>query len=94
VAQPREAEGPASARRSGWLATPGHTPEDISTVASTADGIYVCTHAWWGADGPAEDPFSPDQAALSASRQRILKIATVIIPGHGPSFTPGPGTPS
>jgi len=62
-------------------------------VASTPDGVYVCTHAWWGADGPASDPFSPDQAVLSRSRRRILDIASVIIPGHGPSFAPGPGTP-
>ena len=89
----REAEGTSLSPSIMLLATPGHTPEDISTVASTADGIYVCTHAWWGADGPAEDPFSLDQAALSASRQRILEIATVIIPGHGPSFTPGEDTP-
>ncbi|HEY3905922.1 MAG TPA: FUSC family protein [Streptosporangiaceae bacterium] len=89
----REAEGTSLSPSILLLATPGHTPQDISTVASTADGIYVCTHAWWAADGPAEDPFSLDQAALSASRQRILEIATVIIPGHGPSFTPGEDTP-
>jgi uncharacterized membrane protein YccC/glyoxylase-like metal-dependent hydrolase (beta-lactamase superfamily II) len=89
----REAEGTSLSPSIMLLATPGHTPEDISTVASTAEGIYVCTHAWWGADGPAQDPFSLDQAALSASRQRILEIATVIIPGHGPSFTPGENTP-
>jgi glyoxylase-like metal-dependent hydrolase (beta-lactamase superfamily II) len=76
------------------IATPGHTAEDISTVASTADGVYVCTHAWWGADGPADDPFSPDLSILSRSRARILAIASVIIPGHGPMFRPGPDTPS
>jgi glyoxylase-like metal-dependent hydrolase (beta-lactamase superfamily II) len=75
------------------IATPGHTDQDISTVARTADEVYVCTHAWWGADGPADDPFSSDQARLSASRQRILDLATVIIPGHGPQFRPGAGTP-
>jgi glyoxylase-like metal-dependent hydrolase (beta-lactamase superfamily II) len=89
----REAEGASLSPSIMLLATPGHTPQDISTVASTAEGTYVCTHAWWGADGPAQDPFSLDQAALSASRQRILEIATVVIPGHGPSFTPGDDTP-
>ena len=44
-------------------------------MASTADGVYVCTHAWWGADGPADDPFSADQSVLSRSRQRILSVA-------------------
>ena len=75
------------------IATPGHTEQDISTVASTAEGVIVCTHAWWGADGPRDDPFSPDPQALARSRQRILGIASVIIPGHGPSFVPGPETP-
>jgi len=89
----REAEGTELSPSIRLIATPGHTDQDISTVASTADGVYVCTHAWWGAQGPADDPFSADQAVLSQSRQRILGLASVIIPGHGPSFVPGPGTP-
>jgi glyoxylase-like metal-dependent hydrolase (beta-lactamase superfamily II) len=89
----RDAEGAELSPSIRLMATPGHTDQDISTVASTADGVYVCTHAWWGADGPADDPFSPDQKALSRSRARILSIASVIIPGHGPSFVPGPETP-
>ena len=36
---------------------------------------------------------SPNAAELAASRERILAAATVIIPGHGPAFRPGPGTP-
>jgi glyoxylase-like metal-dependent hydrolase (beta-lactamase superfamily II) len=89
----RDAEGAEVSPSIRLIATPGHTDQDISTVAATADGVYVCTHAWWGADGPAEDPFSHDQAALAASRRRILAVASVIIPGHGPSFRPGPDTP-
>jgi glyoxylase-like metal-dependent hydrolase (beta-lactamase superfamily II) len=68
------------------LRTPGHTSEDISTVAATPDGIYVCTHAWWTADGPAEDPLGEDAVALAASRDRLLGLASVIVPGHGPAF--------
>jgi glyoxylase-like metal-dependent hydrolase (beta-lactamase superfamily II) len=75
------------------IRSPGHTPEDISTLAATPDGVYVCTHAWWGAEGPADDPFAPDREVLRASRQRILGVAQVIIPGHGPSFEPGESTP-
>jgi glyoxylase-like metal-dependent hydrolase (beta-lactamase superfamily II) len=73
--------------------SPGHTAEDITTLAATADGVYACTHAWWGPDGPAEDPLATDRGALHASRERILAVATVIVPGHGPAFRPGPGTP-
>jgi glyoxylase-like metal-dependent hydrolase (beta-lactamase superfamily II) len=70
------------------IASPGHTAEDITTLAATTDGVYACTHAWWGPDGPDEDPLAADQAALEASRQRILAAAAVIIPGHGPTFRP------
>jgi glyoxylase-like metal-dependent hydrolase (beta-lactamase superfamily II) len=91
--QSRDADGAELSPSIKLIATPGHTDQDISTVAATADEVYVCTHAWWGADGPADDPFSPDRAVLSASRQRILDIATVIIPGHGPSFRPDENTP-
>jgi glyoxylase-like metal-dependent hydrolase (beta-lactamase superfamily II) len=55
--------------------------------------VYACTHAWWGPDGPADDPLGTDQAALHQSRARILAAATVIVPGHGPAFRPGPDTP-
>jgi glyoxylase-like metal-dependent hydrolase (beta-lactamase superfamily II) len=89
----RDAEGTELSPSIRLIATPGHTDQDISTVASTADGVYVCTHAWWAAEGPADDPFSPDQGVLSRSRERLLGIASVIIPGHGPSFVPGPSTP-
>jgi glyoxylase-like metal-dependent hydrolase (beta-lactamase superfamily II) len=70
------------------IATPGHTAEDITTLAATPDGVYACTHAWWGPDGPDQDPLATDQAALDASRRRILAVATVIVPGHGPAFRP------
>jgi glyoxylase-like metal-dependent hydrolase (beta-lactamase superfamily II) len=75
------------------LRTPGHTAEDISTVVGTPDGIVVLTHIWFTAEGPAEDPTAEDQAALAASRARILAIADRVIPGHGPVFEPDPTTP-
>ena len=34
------------------IATPGHTAEDITTLAATPGDVYACTHAWWGPDGP------------------------------------------
>src|ERR1700734_3049606 len=70
------------------IATPGHTAEDITTLAATADGVHACTHAWWASAGPAEDPFAPDPRVLAASRAAILGVAAVIIPGHGPAFVP------
>jgi glyoxylase-like metal-dependent hydrolase (beta-lactamase superfamily II) len=75
------------------MATPGHTAEDITTLAATPDGVHACTHAWWASDGPADDPFAPDASVLAASRARVLAVATVIIPGHGPAFRPDDSTP-
>ena len=84
----RDADGAELGPSVRLVRTPGHTSEDISTVASTADAVYVCTHAWWTADGPEEDPLGVDQAALAASRRLLLEFADVIIPGHGASFRP------
>ena len=89
----READGHVISPSVRLLATPGHTPEDITTLAATADGVYACTHAWWAADGPAVDPFALDPDLLTASRAKILAVAKVIIPGHGPAFEPDAGTP-
>jgi glyoxylase-like metal-dependent hydrolase (beta-lactamase superfamily II) len=89
----READGYALSPSVRLLATPGHTAEDITTLAATPDGVYACTHAWWAAEGPAQDPFAPDAEVLAASRARILAVAKVIIPGHGPAFEPDASTP-
>jgi len=89
----RAADGYAISPSIALMATPGHTPEDITTLAATPDGVHACTHAWWAADGPADDPFAPDAEVLAASRSRILAVAHVIIPGHGPAFVPGDATP-
>ena len=37
------------------LETPGHTPQDVTTMVDTADGPVAFTHLWWMADGPADD---------------------------------------
>jgi glyoxylase-like metal-dependent hydrolase (beta-lactamase superfamily II) len=89
----RDANGHAISESVRLLATPGHTPQDITTLAATPDGIYACTHAWWASDGPADDPFAPDPVVLSVSRARILSVAKLIIPGHGPAFEPDASTP-
>lgn len=75
------------------IATPGHTPQDITTLIGTASGIVACTHLWWHAQGPADDPLASDLAALHGGRARVLQLASLIIPGHGAPFTPDPSTP-
>lgn len=75
------------------MKTPGHSAEDLSTVVETDDGVYVLTHAWWTAEGPVDDPYAPDPEQLRQSRARILELADVIVPGHGPPFRPDESTP-
>jgi glyoxylase-like metal-dependent hydrolase (beta-lactamase superfamily II) len=75
------------------IRTAGHTAEDLATVAGTPAGVVVCTHLWWTDAGPAEDPYAPDPAVLHASRERVLGFADIIVPGHGPPFTPSESTP-
>jgi glyoxylase-like metal-dependent hydrolase (beta-lactamase superfamily II) len=90
----RDAEGHAITSDVTLIRTPGHTAEDISTLARTPEGLVVFTHAWWTATVPDEDPYATDPAALHRSRARILQLEPVLVaPGHGPAFRPGPSTP-
>jgi glyoxylase-like metal-dependent hydrolase (beta-lactamase superfamily II) len=73
--------------------TPGHTPQDISTLIGTAAGLVVCTHLWFYRTGPREDPYCTDAEALHRGRERVLEVADLLVPGHGPPFHPGPDTP-
>jgi glyoxylase-like metal-dependent hydrolase (beta-lactamase superfamily II) len=73
--------------------TPGHTAEDLATLAGTADGVVVCTHSWFNAETTVDDESPDDPDALHASRRAILEAAALIIPGHGPAFRPTEVTP-
>jgi glyoxylase-like metal-dependent hydrolase (beta-lactamase superfamily II) len=88
-----DAEGRVVSPSVRLIRVPGHTAQDIATVVGTPDGVVVCTHLWWAAEGPAEDPFADDPVQLGASRSRVLAIADTIVPGHGPAFRPGDETP-
>jgi glyoxylase-like metal-dependent hydrolase (beta-lactamase superfamily II) len=71
------------------IETPGHAKECAALLVDTADGTVALTHAWWFADmTPVEDPLAWDQDALEASRARLLGLADVVVPGHGPAFRP------
>ena len=71
------------------IETPGHAAECAALLVDTADGTVALTHAWWFADmTPVEDPLAWDQDALERSRARVLELADVVVPGHGPAFRP------
>ena len=89
----RAADGVHLAPSVRLLATPGHTAQDLSVLVGTPDQVVVLTHLWWTDQGPLEDPYAPDPDALRNQRERVLALADLVVPGHGPSFTPGPRTP-
>jgi glyoxylase-like metal-dependent hydrolase (beta-lactamase superfamily II) len=91
----RPAEGFELSPSIRLIETPGHSPQDISTLVDSADGLVVFTHLWWTSTVPEEDPFAPDPAVLHANRARVLGLSELrtIVPGHGAPFEPGPDTP-
>jgi len=88
----RPADGALLSPSVRLIATPGHSPQDITTLVGTSDGVVAFTHAWWSSSGPADDPYA-DMETLHASRARILRVADRIVPGHGAPFIPNANTP-
>jgi len=89
----RAAEGYEISPSIRLIETPGHTAQDITTLVGTPDGVFAFTHLWWSVDGPADDPLATDNDALHRNRERVLQVATRIVPGHGAPFTPNDATP-
>ncbi len=85
-----EGDGYRVSSHTRLILTPGHTNEDATLLVETDAGMVACTHAWWRADRTPEiDPLADDQAALEASRARILAEADLVVPGHGQPFATG-----
>jgi glyoxylase-like metal-dependent hydrolase (beta-lactamase superfamily II) len=93
VFTPRAADGVQLTPSIRLLATPGHTPQDITTLVGTADDVAALTHLWWTAEGPADDPYTPDRELLRQQRERVLELVTLVVPGHGAPFRPSAATP-
>ncbi|MFD9907661.1 MBL fold metallo-hydrolase [Streptomyces sp. NPDC059063] len=90
----RDAEGYDLTPSLRLIRTPGHSPEDITLLAGTDSGVVAFAgDLWWHANGPADDPVAPDRALLRASRQRVLAVADLIVPGHGAAFRGDESTP-
>lgn len=83
----RDAEGLRLSPSLKLIRTPGHSAEDITLLAGTAEGVVAFVgDLWWRPNGPVVDPVAPDAAQLRASRLRVLAGADVIVPGHGAPF--------
>jgi glyoxylase-like metal-dependent hydrolase (beta-lactamase superfamily II) len=87
------AEGYAVSPSIRLIESPGHSLQDITTLVGTPAGVVAFTHLWWSAREPAEDPLASDVAALHQNRERVLRVATLIVPGHGAPFRPDESTP-
>lgn len=85
VWEDRPAEGVRLGDGITLIETPGHTPQDITTLVDTDDGTVALTHLWWNADVEG-DPRAWDLERLRAGRERVLDLATRIVPGHGAPF--------
>ena len=71
--------------------TPGHTYDDCSVVVKTNDGVYVIAGDIFENKHDQQDPnlwrsFSCNKDLQEQSRQKILKMADYIVPGHGDVF--------
>ncbi|MFJ5780193.1 MBL fold metallo-hydrolase [Streptomyces sp. NPDC093094] len=83
----RDAEGHELTPSLRLIRTPGHSPEDITLLAGTEQGVVAFVgDLWWRPDGPVEDPVAPDPGTLRTSRLRVLAAADLIVPGHGGPF--------
>lgn len=88
----RRAEGFQVAEGVELWETPGHTPQDITTIVRTVDDVIALTHLWWYQSAPFDDPLATDPAGLHLGRERVLDVATLIVPGHGEPFVPDDST--
>ncbi|MDP3882949.1 MAG: MBL fold metallo-hydrolase [Candidatus Staskawiczbacteria bacterium] len=72
------------------LRTPGHSKTDITLFVTTKDGVTaICGDVFWRENfplHPIDDPFAVDAEELLYSREKVLKMADIVIPGHGPMF--------
>lgn len=81
----RPAEGFEVSPHITLMETPAHTPQDITTLVRTENDVYAFTHLWWSSSA-AEDPLAAQPELLQANRDRVLEVATIIVPGHGAPF--------
>lgn len=81
----RPAEGVQLSSGVRLIETPGHTPQDVTTLVDSGDGVVALTHLW-GYEGAGTDRLATDPDLLEANRGRVLELVTIIVPGHGPMY--------
>jgi len=88
----RAAEGFEVAPEVTLWETPGHTAQDITTMVQAGEEVVAFTHLWWYQTAPFHDPLCTHPDDLHVSRERVLEVATLVVPGHGEPFVPDAST--
>ncbi len=94
-----EHEGKVPGTNIEIIKTPGHDQFHCSVLVNTDDlgKVVIAGDVFWWADEEEQktdrqsllehkDPYVKDEKALRESREKILKMANYIIPGHGGMF--------
>lgn len=69
------------------IKTPGHSNTGISFIVNTNKGkVAVVGDVFWKENLPIEDPYADNVDEMRKSRQKILKIADWIVPGHADMY--------
>ena len=74
------------------FATPGHTLDSVSVKVVTKEGVCVVAGDTFEKEEDLHDESiwkeagSDSEELQKKSRENILSIADIIVPGHGPSF--------
>lgn len=84
----RAAEGLQLSQGVRLLETPGHTPQDITTLVETDSGTAALTHLWLYEGAPVSG-LDVDPDLVEEHRARVLETAALIVPGHGPMYRIG-----
>jgi len=80
------------------IETPGHEECECSVIVNTDEGkVIIASDLFWWTDDKEqktdkeslmnlEDPYMSDEKALKKSREKVINLADIIIPGHGKMF--------
>ena len=69
------------------IKTPGHNFTSITLLVKTDKGIVaIVGDVFWKENLPEEDDYADEPEKLKETREKILKLADYIVPGHGDMY--------
>ena len=69
------------------IKTPGHNFTSITLLVKTDKGVAaICGDVFWKENFPEKDLYADEPEKLKKSREKIIKLADYIIPGHGDMY--------